>query len=125
VWGDVLLGLLWLSAGLLVGNRWRHGRALHQTARDHPATRADRVRFGTVAEDGSGRRRQAMLLAYAAGLTTTGAGMASGVAVVLALGAALLNLGTIYRVLVIALDHDHLDVPVAELRLTAASPLPG
>ena len=59
--------------------------------------------------------RQAMLLAYAAGAVATGLGIATGVAVVLALGAALLNLGTVYRVLVIALDHRHLDVPVVEL----------
>lgn len=119
--GDVLFGLLWLAVGVLVGNRWWDERVRRPALGTHPATRGERVHFGTVAEDGSGRRRQAMLLAYAAGFAVTGGGIASGAAVVLALGAALLNLGTIYRVLVIALDHDHLDVPVVELRLTPAA----
>jgi hypothetical protein len=118
--GDLLFGLAWMAVGLLVGSRWRDERARQRAVGAERAAPGSRVHFGAVAEDGSAKRRQAMLLAYAAGVVATGAGIALGTAVVLALGAALLNLGTIYRLLVIALDHDHLDVPVVELRLTAA-----
>jgi hypothetical protein len=120
VWGAVLFGVAWTAAGLLVGSRWRDERARERTVGTHPTTLGERARFGTGAVDGSAKRRQAMLLAYAAGLVVTGGGVVTGAAVVLALGAALLNLGTIYRVLLIALDHEHLDVPVVELHLSAA-----
>jgi hypothetical protein len=106
-------GLVWAVVGILLGFRWWREREadLGGTLAVVGPSR-ERVRFGGDIEDGSGRRLQAMRLAYAAGMLATGAGLVSEVAVLLALGAALLNLGTIYRYLVVALDREGLDSPV-------------
>jgi hypothetical protein len=44
------------------------------------------------------------------------AGLLTGLPVVLALGAAIVNLGTVYRYLVVALDLDSLDTPLRPAR---------
>jgi hypothetical protein len=110
-------GLLWAVVGILLGFRWWREREAElggtlRVAGPSPG----RVRFGGAIEDGSGRRLQAMRLAYAGGMLATGTGLVSEVAVLLALGAALLNLGTIYRYLVVALDREALDSPVLARR---------
>jgi hypothetical protein len=61
-----------------------------------------------------------MRLAYAAGTTLIAAGLLSGLAVVLAFGAAAVNLGTIYRYLVVALDLDTVDTPLVPRSQRAA-----
>jgi hypothetical protein len=111
--GVVLFGLIWAAAGVLLGMRWwREREADLRTAGGSAVTAGQRVRFGGAIEDGSGRRLQAMRLAYAVGALATAVGLMSRVPVVLALGAALLNLGTLYRYLVVALDREALDTPL-------------
>ena len=111
--GVVLFGLIWAAAGILLGIRWwREREADLRTAGGVAITAGQQARFGGVIEDGSGRRLQAMRLAYAVGALATAVGMISRGPVALALGAALLNLGTIYRYLVVALDREGLDTPL-------------
>jgi hypothetical protein len=105
------LGLLWAVAGVVLGLRWWQERDLAgagRTAAEAPPT----TRFGRARDDGSGRRLQAMRLAYAAGTTSVALGMFTGAAALLALGAAMVNLGTIFRYLVVALDLDGVDTPL-------------
>ncbi len=111
--GVAAFGLLWAVVGILLGFRWWREREAELGGTLRVAVPSpERLRFGGAIEDGSGRRLQAMRLAYAAGMLATGAGLLAEVAVLLALGAALLNLGTVYRYLVVALDREALDTPL-------------
>ena len=69
-------------------------------------------RFGRAWRDGSRRRLQAMRRAYRAGVAVVALGLLAGVPVLLAIGAALVNLGTVLRYLVVALDVDAADTPL-------------
>ncbi len=106
--GVVVLGLLWAAVGILLGLRWWSDRAqppAHHAAREELAAEgAGPVRFGRLTESRADQRRQAMRLAYAAGTSLVAVGLFTEVPVVLALGAALVNLGTLYRHLVALLD---------------------
>ena len=111
--GVAAFGLVWAAVGVLLGLRWWREREADLAAGGGVvATGGQRLRFGGDFEDGSGRRLQAMRLAYAAGTLSTALGLLSGVAVALAFGAALLNLGTVYRYLVVAMDREALDTPL-------------
>lgn len=105
-------GLIWAVAGVLLGIRWQRERAAGVAEATGGHIGADRLRFGRHAEDGSLRRVQAMRTAYAAGALCCAAGFAGRIDVVLAFGAALVNLGTVYRYLVVALDRAHVDAPL-------------
>lgn len=106
-------GLLWAASGILLGTLWWRERETEPSrAGGAQGASSQRYRFGAPLQDGSGRRLQAMRLAYAAGTLATGAGFLLGLGVLLALGAALVNLGTIYRYLVVALDQEALDTPL-------------
>lgn len=118
-----LLGLLWAVVGIWVGSRWWAERG-SGPARAHREVRP-RARFGTQSVGGPVRRRQAMRLAYAAGATTVGVGLVVGWAPVLALGAALVNLGTLYRTLVLLLDEWTGEESPEEVALAAARHLRG
>ena len=107
----VVFGLLWVAAGVVVGLRWWSERGLggaRQAEVEGPAN----ARFGQVREDGSRRRRLAMRRAYAVGAALVVVGLVTAVPVVLALGAAMVNLGTIYRYLVVVLDLEAVDTPL-------------
>jgi hypothetical protein len=106
-----VLGVLWLAAGIVLGLRWWGARG-PEVARGARVELPVNARFGQVREDGSRRRLQAMRLAYAAGTTLVAVGLLTEVPVVLAFGAAMVNLGTIYRYLVVALDLDAVDTPL-------------
>jgi hypothetical protein len=115
--GVVLFGLAWAAVGILLGVQWWRERAAEAAPTlvgGASVTGSERSRFGRAEEDGSPRRLQAMRLAYAAGMLSLSAGFLTGAAVPLALGAALVNLGTIYRYLVVALAHDRLDAPLID-----------
>lgn len=118
-----LLGLLWAVVGIWSGSHWwaERGTAAVPPRRTVPP----RARFGTTSVGGPVRRRQAMRLAYAAGATTVGVGLVLGWAPVLALGAALLNLGTLYRALVLLLDEWSGEDSPEEVALAAARHLRG
>jgi hypothetical protein len=106
--------VLWLAAGIVLGLRWWGARgpdAARRTRLEVPVN----ARFGQLRDDGSRRRLQAMRLAYAAGATFVAVGLLTHVPVVLALGAAMVNLGTIYRYLVVALDLEAVDTPLLVL----------
>jgi hypothetical protein len=109
------LGILWLAAGVVLGLRWWNARGLEATGRS-PLDLPSNARFGQARPDGSRRRLQAMRLAYAAGTMLVAAGLLTGLPVVLAFGAAAVNLGTIYRYLVVALDLDSVDTPLVVVR---------
>jgi hypothetical protein len=111
--GLVALMLLWAAAGILLGIRWWREQGAEQAAVAGAAL-AERARFGSVAEDGSAKRVHAMRAAYVVGATCCVVGFATGIAVVLAFGASLVNLGTVYRYLVVVLDHDLVDAPLIE-----------
>jgi hypothetical protein len=114
--GVVVLGLLWAVAGILLGIRWWRERAAEAAAATHPAAAAtERVRFGRAPEDRSPRRWQAMRLAYALGAWLVALGLVSGVVPALAIGTVALNLGTLFRYLVVALDREALDLPLLDL----------
>ena len=98
-----MLGLLWAAVGIWLGFRWWGERAAAPRA-PAPAATSARARFGQAAEGGAARRRPARRLAYAAGATAVAAGLLVGWGWVLALGAAMVNLGTLYRHLVFLLD---------------------
>lgn len=111
--GGAVLGLLWAAVGTFLGFRWWNERARWQQAEQaHPVAADERPRFGRAAEDGSGRRNLAMLAAYAAGTLVVGAGLLTSTPGLLGLGALLVNLGTIFRFLVLALDGSQLESPV-------------
>lgn len=105
--------LLWAAAGILLGIRWWREQGAERAAVAGAAL-AERTRFGSVAEDFSLRRVQAMRAAYVVGATCCVVGFATGIAVVLAFGASLVNLGTVYRYLSVALDHAQVDEPLID-----------
>jgi hypothetical protein len=107
------LVLLWALAGILLGIRWWREQEAEEAVASGTVV-AERTRFGSVAEDGSPKRVQAMRAAYLVGAGCCLVGFATGTAVVLAFGASLVNLGTVYRYLVVALDHDLVDAPLIE-----------
>jgi hypothetical protein len=111
--GGGVLGLLWAAAGIWSGARWWNERAAALVDGDGAVATADGGRFGRAAEGGAIRRRQAMRLAYAAGATAVALGLLVGWGWVLALGAAMVNLGTMYRLLVFLLDEAPEPEPVA------------
>ena len=94
----------------MLGLQWWRERAA-APAQEAPVDAA-RARFGQDIDDGSWRRRQAMRRAYAFGATLVSIGFLADAPGLLALGAAMVNLGTIYRYLVVALDHSALDTPL-------------
>lgn len=114
----VVLGLLWAAGGIALGRQWWRERATPPS----PEGRADgaRARFGQGTDDGSWRRLQAMRRAYAFGATIVSVGFLAGAPALLALGAAMVNLGTIYRYLVVALDHSAVDTPLVARSQRAA-----
>ena len=113
--GLVALGLAWAAVGILLGARWWSERV------QAPGSHAPRVepepqpvgvaRFGQLSESRAEHRLQAMRGAYAAGTSLVAVGFLVGAALPLALGAALVNLGTIYRHLVRLLDEVPPDEP--------------
>jgi hypothetical protein len=116
--GVGVLGLLWAAVGIWWGSRWWRDRGPVPA----PAAPAlGRSRFGRAAAGGAWRRRQAMRLAYAAGAASVAGGLLLGWAWILALGAALVNLGTLYRHLVLLLD----EAPEPDGPLPARAPSPG
>jgi hypothetical protein len=122
--GVGVIGLLWAVAGILVGIRWWRERTAGVPFAAAGATRAAppatvRVRFGQLAEDRSPQRWQAMRLAYAVGAWLVALGLATEVVPALALGAVALNLGTVFRYLVVALDREALDLPLLDLERSA------
>jgi hypothetical protein len=109
--GVVVLGLLWAAVGILLGFRWRDERA--KSPSDHASQPAlEGARFGQVRLGGSHQRIESMLLAYASGALAVAVGLVVGAPWLLGLGALLVNVGTIYRYLVVALDAAQLDSPV-------------
>lgn len=100
--GVAVLGLLWAAGGIWCGSRWWRDRVPASGAT--PTLPPGRARFGQPIVDGGHGRRQAMRLAYAAGATAVAGGLLLEWAWVLALGSALVNLGTLYRHLVFLLD---------------------
>ncbi len=106
-----VFGVLWVLAGILVGLRWWTERGA-AASRATAGVGAANARFGQAREDGSLRRRLAMRRAYVVGAGLVVAGAVTQVAVVLALGAAMVNLGTMYRYLVVALDLHAVDTPL-------------
>jgi hypothetical protein len=118
--GIGVLGLLWAVAGILVGFRWWRGRtAAGPAATEARAATARRARFGQVAEDRSPQRWQAMRLAYALGAWLVALGLAADLVPALAAGAVALNLGTVFRYLVVAMDREALDLPLLDLERSA------
>ena len=114
--GLVLLGLLWAAVGISLGIRWwseREQPPAHHAARGgiDPGPAAS-TRFGRLAESRAEHRRQAMRLAYAAGTSLVALGFLTRAALPLALGAALVNLGTVYRHLVLLVDEAPAEEPV-------------
>jgi hypothetical protein len=115
--GLVVLGLAWAAVGVLLGQRWwseREQPLAHHAARAAGDDRRVREvnRFGQLSESRADHRRQAMLGAYAAGTSLVGIGFLLDTALLLALGAAIVNLGTLYRYLVLLLDEAPRDEPV-------------
>ena len=114
--GLVLLGLLWAAVGISLGIRWwseREQAPGHHAARDGTVPGpVVRTRFGRLAESREEHRRQAMRLAYATGACVVAVGFWTTAGVLLALGAAFVNLGTIYRHLVLLVDEAPPDEPV-------------
>jgi hypothetical protein len=113
--GVVVLGLLWAAVGILLGLRWwteRDQPLGHHVAREAQERARGRARFGQLAESRADHRRQAMLGAYAVGTSLVSAGFLLRAALPLALGAALVNLGTLYRYLVLLLDEAPATEPV-------------
>jgi hypothetical protein len=112
----VALGLAWGAVGILLGSRWWTERAqppAHHAARvDGGSERPGRVRFGQLSESRAEHRLQAMRLAYAVGAGLVALGFLIEAALPLALGVALVNLGTVYRHLVLLVDESPADEPV-------------
>jgi hypothetical protein len=108
--GVVALGLLWGAVGISLGIRWwteREQASEHHAGREGAvlaATGASSTRFGRATESRAEHRRQAMLGAYAVGTSLVAIGFLLEATLPLALGAALVNLGTLYRYLVLLLD---------------------
>jgi hypothetical protein len=111
--GGAVFGLVWAAVGILLGSRWWTERARwRDTGTAQPTAPDGRPRFGRAAEDGSGRRSLAMLAAYAAGTLVVAVGLLTDTPGLLGVGALLVNLGTIFRFLVLALDSSQLESPV-------------
>jgi hypothetical protein len=116
--GVVVFGVLWAAAGVWLGSRWWAERGAE--ALGH-APEAARRRFGQAAAGGAQRRQQTMRLAYACGTTAVALGLLVRAPWLLALGAAMVNLGTLYRHLVALLDE--LPEPAPSLRPEPVAPL--
>jgi len=111
--GVVVLGLLWAVVGILLGFRWRSERA--KSPDDHaPRPNLVGARFGQVRLGSSRQRVETMLLAYASGAALVSLGLMARAAWLLGLGALLVNVGTVFRYLVVALDAAQLDEPVIQ-----------
>jgi hypothetical protein len=111
--GVVVLGLLWAVVGILLGFRWRAERAKSPT--DHaPRPNLGDARFGQVRLGSSRQRVETMLLAYACGAVVVSLGLMARTAWLLGLGAVLVNVGTVFRYLVVALEPAQLDTPVIQ-----------
>jgi hypothetical protein len=106
----VVLGLLWAAGGIALGNQWWHARAAAPPAAQEAA--AAGARFGQADANGSWRRLQAMRRAYAFGAISMSLGFLTSAPALLALGAAMVNLGTMYRYMLVALDQSALDTPL-------------
>lgn len=108
-----VLGLLWAAVGgLLVVQWWRAHQVAVGRAGAAPETASSVPRFGTDAEDRSRQRTRSMLGAYAAGALCCAVGFPTRSDLLLAGGAMLFNVGTVYRYLVVALDHTDRDLPL-------------
>jgi hypothetical protein len=112
----LVLALLWAAVGLVLLARWWSERGPDPSPRGRwevpPGTR-----FGQATRvDGPRRRLQAMRLAYGAGTTVVALGFLTGWAGLLALGALLVNVGTMQRYLVEVLDLEALDRPMVPRR---------
>jgi uncharacterized membrane protein YphA (DoxX/SURF4 family) len=105
------LGLSWAVAGVLLLVRWWGERGPDPSPRGRWEVPAG-TRFGQVREDGSPRRLQAMRLTYGIGTTLVAVGFLTRWAAVLALGALVVNLGTVQRYLAEVLDLDALEQPL-------------
>jgi hypothetical protein len=112
----VLLGLLWAAVGIVLAIRWWSERAQplgHHAAGDLEAPApVGTARFGQLIESRAEHRLQAMRLAYAAGTCLVALGFLTEASLALAFGAALVNLGTIYRHLVRLVDEAPSEEPV-------------
>jgi hypothetical protein len=114
--GFSVLGLLWAVAGILLGTLWWRDRAaVAATATEAGEAATQRVHFGCLRVDRGPRRQQAMRLAYALGAWLVALGTVTDRVLPLAVGAAALNLGTLFRYLLVALDQQALDAPLLEL----------
>jgi hypothetical protein len=99
--GVAVLGVLWAAAGIWLGSRWWTERGAQ--AFGHAPQAAAR-RFGQPVLGGPQRRAQAMRLAYATGATAVAGGLLVRWSWLLAAGAAMVNLGTLYRHLLALVD---------------------
>ena len=117
----VVLALLWAAVGSLLLVRWWSERGPDPSPRGRwevpPGTR-----FGQAARTDGGRRRlQAVRLTYGVGTTVVALGFLTGWAAVLALGALLVNLGTIQRYLAEVTDLGALARPMVPRRTPRAA----
>jgi hypothetical protein len=103
--GVGVIGLLWALAGILLGNLWWRERAagafLATEAGDLPT---QGVHFGCLLEDRGPRRLRAMRVAYALGAWLVALGIVTHLVLTLAVGAVALNLGTLFRYLLVVMD---------------------
>jgi hypothetical protein len=117
----VVLALLWAAVGALLLARWWSERGPDPSPRGRWEVPAG-ARFGQAARaDGSRRRLQAMRLTYGVGTTVVALGFLTGWAGLLALGALLVNVGTIERYLAEVLDLGTLDRPMVPRRSPRAA----
>jgi len=118
----VVLALLWAVVGALLLVRWWSERGPDPSPRGRWEV-APGTRFGQAPRtDGSRRRFQAMRLTYGIGTTVVALGFLTGWAGLLAIGALLVNLGTLERYLAEVLDLDALDRPMVPRRSPHAAP---
>ena len=108
------MALLWAAGGILLGIHWWRARPELQRAAADDGSGEERGRFGSRAADRSVNRLQAMRLAYAVGAVSVASGLVAELEVLLGAGIVLLNLGTAYRYLIVALDREGLQVPLLE-----------
>jgi hypothetical protein len=114
------LALLWAAVGLLLLVRWWSERGPDPSPRGRWDV-APGTRFGQVARvDGARRRLQAIRLTYGLGTTMVAIGFVTRWAAFLAVGALLVNLGTIQRYLAEVMDLSALDRPVLPRRAPRA-----
>lgn len=111
--GPLVFGVLWAAAGILLGSQWWRARP-QSPSRAAGGPAGETSRFGSGATDRSSNRLQAMRLAYAVGAVAVAVGLLAELTLLLVVGAALINLGTVYRYLVLALDREGLHEPLLE-----------